>query len=117
MKYITDLDKVINRAVKARENKEAVSLAYIGNIVDLWERIVERDIFIELGSDQTSLHNPWSGGYYPNTISFEEANKLLVNDVEKFKIEVRKTLVKHTNAINKLSSKGMMFLIMEMPFY
>ena len=105
----TDLDKVINRAVKARENKEAVSLAYIGNIVDLWERIVERDIFIELGSDQTSLHNPWSGGYYPNTISFEEANKLLVNDVEKFKIEVRKTLVKHTNAINKLSSKGMMF--------
>tara|TARA_B100000900_G_C20599916_1_gene725043 strand:+ start:80 stop:2083 length:2004 start_codon:yes stop_codon:yes gene_type:complete len=104
-----DLDKVIDRAVKARSINEAVSLAYIGNIVDLWERIVERDIFIEIGSDQTSLHNPWSGGYYPNTISFDEANRLLVDDVEKFKIEVKKTLVKHTNAINKLSAKGMMF--------
>ncbi len=104
-----DLDKLLDRAVRARENKEAVSIAYEGNIVDLWERIVERNIHIEIGSDQTSLHNPWAGGYYPVGMSYEVANKMISNNPEKFRKEVQKTLVRHTNAINRLSKRGMYF--------
>ena len=104
-----DLDKLIERALIAREKKEAISIAYDGNIVDLWERLVKKNINIDLGSDQTSLHNPWSGGYYPVGISFEEANKMMSNDPIKFKKEVQKTLIRHTNAINILAEKGMYF--------
>jgi len=104
-----DLDKLIDRAIQARENKEAVSIAYDGNIVDLWERLVERNIDIELGSDQTSLHNPWAGGYYPVGVSFEDANNMMTNNPEQFKKEVQRTLVRHTNAINTLTERGMYF--------
>jgi urocanate hydratase len=104
-----NVDEVIDRAVSTREKKEAVSIAYDGNIVDLWERLVERNIDIELGSDQTSLHNPWAGGYYPVGVSFEDANNMMVSNPEQFKKEVQKTLVRHTNAINTLSKRGMYF--------
>ncbi|MAR40155.1 MAG: urocanate hydratase [Flavobacteriales bacterium] len=104
-----DLDNLIDRALQAKENKEAVSIAYNGNIVDLWEKIVERKVKVELGSDQTSLHNPWAGGYYPVGMSFEDSNNMMVNNPKQFKKEVQKTLVRHTNAINTLSERGMYF--------
>jgi len=104
-----DLDILLDRAIEARNKQEAVSIAYNGNIVKLWEKIVERDIYIELGSDQTSLHNPWSGGYYPVGLSYEEANIMMVNDPAQFRKEVQKSLIRHTNAINKLTSNGMYF--------
>ncbi len=104
-----DLDQLIDRALQAKENKEAVSIAYDGNIVDLWEKLVERNVKVELGSDQTSLHNPWAGGYYPAGISFEDANNMMANNPQQFKKEVQKTLVRHTNAINTLSERGMYF--------
>lgn len=104
-----DLDKLIARIEKARTQKEAVSLAYQGNIVDLWEKFAKDNIKIELGSDQTSLHNPWAGGYYPAGISFEEANKMMAEQPEQFKKEVQKTLVRHATAINKLTANGMYF--------
>ena len=105
----SDLDELLDRATAARDNKEVVSLAYDGNIVDLWERIVERNIHIEIGSDQTSLHNPWAGGYYPVSMSFKEANEMIANNPEEFKKEIQKTLVRHTNAINTLTERGMYF--------
>jgi urocanate hydratase len=104
-----DLDELLDRAIEARIKKEAVSIAYDGNIVDLWERVVDRNIYIEIGSDQTSLHNPWAGGYYPVGMSYEAANEMMVNSPEQFKKEVQKTLVRHTNAINTLSKRGMYF--------
>jgi urocanate hydratase len=104
-----DLDELLDRAVTARTNKEAVSIAYDGNIVDLWERVVERNIHIEIGSDQTSLHNPWAGGYYPVGMSYDAANEMMVNNPKKFKKEVQKTLIRHTNAINTLTERGMYF--------
>lgn len=104
-----NLDKLIERIEKARVAKEAVSLAYQGNVVDLWEKLVEKNVKIELGSDQTSLHNPWAGGYYPVGISFEDANKMMSENPEQFKKEVQKTLVRHAAAINKLSERGMYF--------
>jgi len=104
-----DLDKLLNRAITARKNKEAVSIAYDGNIVDLWEKVVELNIHIEIGSDQTSLHNPWAGGYYPAGISYDDANEMMAENPEKFKKEVQKTLIRHTNAINTLSNRGMYF--------
>ena len=104
-----DLDELLDRAITARDNKEAISIAYDGNIVDLWEKIVERNIYIEIGSDQTSLHNPWAGGYYPVGLSYEQANKMMANNPEKFRKEVQKTLVRHTNAINTLTERGMYF--------
>ena len=105
----TNLDELLDRAIIAREQKEAVSLAYDGNIVELWERIVERNIHIEIGSDQTSLHNPWAGGYYPIGMSYETANEMMIKNPEQFKKEVQKTLIRHTNAINTLTAKGMYF--------
>jgi urocanate hydratase len=104
-----DLDQLIERIEKARTNKEAVSLAYQGNIVDLWERFAERNIKIELGSDQTSLHNPWAGGYYPAGYSFEESNKMMAEKPEEFKKAVHQSLIRQVNAINKLAAKGMYF--------
>jgi urocanate hydratase len=105
----SDLDKLIARIETARNKKEAVSLAYQGNIVDLWEKFADKNVKVELGSDQTSLHNPYSGGYYPAGISFEDANKLLSEDPAQFKIEVQKSLVRQVNAINKLTERGMYF--------
>jgi len=105
----TDLDELRIRLEKARKNKEAVSIAYKGNIVELWEKFADKNIKIELGSDQTSLHNPWSGGYYPVGLSFEEANKMMVDDPDRFKLEVQKSLIRQVNAINRLTKNGMYF--------
>ncbi|MCF8228487.1 MAG: urocanate hydratase [Bacteroidales bacterium] len=105
----TDLDDLLARIEEAREKKEAVSLAYQGNIVDLWEKFVKEGTKIELGSDQTSLHNPWAGGYYPAGISFEESNTMMAKDPERFKKEVQKSLVRQVNAINSMSKQGMYF--------
>ena len=104
-----NLDELLDRAIEARAYKEAVSIAYDGNIVDLWERVVERNIHIEIGSDQTSLHNPWAGGYYPVGMTYEAANDMMANNPEQFKKEVQKTLIRHTNAVNTLSERGMYF--------
>ena len=105
----TELDPLIDRALEAREKKEAVALAYQGNIVDLWERLAKRGVDVDLGSDQTSLHNPWAGGYYPAGFTFEESNEMMANDPDKFKREVQKSLRRQVAAINKLTEKGMYF--------
>ena len=105
----TDLDALIDRALAAREKKVAVSLAYQGNVVDLWERLVKRGVDVDLGSDQTSLHNPWAGGYYHVGFSYEESNEMMATQPDKFKREVQKTLRRHVAAINKLTEKGMYF--------
>ncbi len=104
-----DLDMIIPRIRKAKAGKEAVSIAYQGNIVDLWEALVENEVDVELGSDQTSLHNPWAGGYYPVGVSFEEANHMMASEPEKFKEKVKQSLVRHVNAINTLTQRGMYF--------
>jgi len=104
-----DLDTLIERTLLARDNKEAVSLAFQGNIVDLWEGFVEKNIDIELGSDQTSLHNPWAGGYYPAGLSFEESNSLMVEDPGQFQAKVKESLCRQVEAINTLSRRGMYF--------
>ena len=106
---IEDLDELVERVRKAKEEKEVVSIAYQGNVVDVWEKFDEEDIYIDLGSDQTSLHNPWAGGYYPVGYSFEESNEMMANDPEHFKEEVQKTLVRHVNAINKHTARGTYF--------
>ena len=105
----SDLDKLIVRIENARAKKEPVSLAYQGNIVDLWEKFAEKNVKVELGTDQTSLHNPYAGGYYPVGISFEDAKKMMSEDPAQFKIEVQKSLVRQVNAINKLTGRGMYF--------
>ncbi len=104
-----DLDALIPRIKTAQANKEAVSLAYQGNVVDLWERLVKENMPVDIGSDQTSLHNPWAGGYYPAGLSLEESNAMMASDPDKFKQEVQKTLVRHANAVNTLHAKGMYF--------
>ncbi|MFN8673652.1 MAG: urocanate hydratase [Candidatus Sericytochromatia bacterium] len=104
-----NLDELSKRVKIAIENKEAISIAYHGNIVDLWDKLEQENITPDLGSDQTSLHNPWAGGYYPVGMSFEEANKLMVENPEEFKNQIKKTLVKHIEIINKMSKKGMYF--------
>ena len=103
------LDELIPRIKTATQNKEAVSIAYQGNVVDLWERLVKENIKVDIGTDQTSLHNPWAGGYYPAGFSLEESNKMMAEQPEQFKKEVQKTLVRHANAINALHEKGMYF--------
>jgi urocanate hydratase len=105
----TDLDALLARILKAKEQKEAISLAYQGNIVDLWEKLVEKNIKVDLGSDQTSLHNPWSGGYYPAGLTLEESNGMMVQNPDQFKKEVRASLVRQVNAIQKMTAKGMYF--------
>jgi len=106
---LEDVDQVIDTALAYSEKKEAHSIAYLGNIVDLWEKVVERDVFIHLGSDQTSLHNPWAGGYYPVGLSYEESNKMMAENPEEFKKYVQESLKRQIAAINKLSAKGMYF--------
>ena len=106
---IEDLSQLCQRVKRAKEAKERVSIAYVGNIVDVWERFYAEDIQVEIGSDQTSLHNPWSGGYYPVGITFEEANRLIREDPEKFKAEVQSTLVRHVKAVNQHVEQGTYF--------
>ena len=106
---IDDKKNLVDRVKTAKKNKEIVSIAYHGNIVDVWEIFYENDISIDIGSDQTSLHNPWSGGYYPVGYSFEEANKLIYENPNKFKNEVKSTLRKHVDIINKHVKKGTYF--------
>ncbi|MBT1701860.1 urocanate hydratase [Fulvivirgaceae bacterium PWU20] len=105
----TSLDSLCERVKKAAKQKETVSIAYAGNVVDVWERFYEEDITIHLGSDQTSLHNPWSGGYYPAELSFEEANEMMATDPEQFKSLVQASLRKHIDAINKHTIRGTYF--------
>jgi urocanate hydratase len=104
-----DLDQLIARIEKARKAKEAVSLAYQGNVVDLWEKFAEKKVKIELGSDQTSLHNPWAGGYYPAGFSYEASNKMMAEEPERFRKEVQKSLIRQVAAINTLAKQGMYF--------
>ena len=106
---IEDLDSLANRVKKAKKNKEIVSIAFQGNIVEVWEKFLEEDIYVDLGSDQTSLHNPWAGGYYPIGLSFEESNELMVNNPKKFKVKIKETLRRHADAINKHTSRGTYF--------
>lgn len=106
---VENIDELVPRVKKALENKEVVSIAYLGNVVDVWERFDQENLHIDLGSDQTSLHNPWAGGYYPTGYTFEESNELMANDPEKFKAEVQKTLRRHATAINKHTAKGTYF--------
>ena len=106
---INDPKKLVKRVQVAQKNKEVVSIAYHGNIVEVWESFYENDIKVDIGSDQTSLHNPWSGGYYPLGYSFEEANKLIHENPRKFKSEVKSTLKKHVEIINKHVKNGTYF--------
>jgi urocanate hydratase len=106
---ITDLDILVSRIQLAKEQQEVVSLAYLGNIVDVWEKLDEENIYVDLGSDQTSLHNPWAGGYYPSDLSFDQANKMLAENPTVFKKKVQETLKRHANAINKHTAKGTYF--------
>ncbi len=106
---LIDLDKLVTRVRLAKENKETVSLAYLGNIVDVWEKFDVEDIHIDLGSDQTSLHNPWAGGYYPCDMSFEEANNMMAENPVLFKEKVQETIRRHARAINNHTAKGTYF--------
>jgi len=105
----SDLGKLIERVQRAREKNEVVSLAYHGNIVDVWERFADENIFVDLGSDQTSLHNPWSGGYYPAGLSFEESNSMMSADPDNFKERVRESLRRQITAINRHTARGTYF--------
>ncbi len=105
----TDLDKLVERVNLAKSNSEAVSLAYHGNVVEVWEKFDDENIFIHLGSDQTSLHNPWAGGYYPAGLGFDEANEMMVADPIGFREEVRKSLKRHVDAINRHTARGTYF--------
>ncbi len=105
----TDLDKLMERIKVARAKKEAVALAYQGNIVDLWEKLDESNIPVELGSDQTSLHNPWAGGYYPAGLTLEESNRMMADDPVEFKKRVEASLRRQVAAINRMAAKGMYF--------
>lgn len=104
-----DLGKLIERMLTARQNKEAVSLAYRGNVVDLWEKLADENIPVDLGTDQTSLHNPFAGGYYPAGLSLDESNQLMAENPSLFQEKVRESLCRQVNAINRLSEKGMYF--------
>eukprot|EP01132_Coremiostelium_polycephalum_P010150 gene10150-12454_t len=109
MEKYSDIDQLLQRVKVAVEEKKPLSIAYHGNVVTLWEKLVESDIHVHLGSDQTSLHNPFNGGYYPVQISFEESNRLMVEDPAKFKQLVEESLRRHTAAVNKLCDRGMKF--------
>ncbi|WP_299711124.1 urocanate hydratase [uncultured Tenacibaculum sp.] len=105
----SNLDELVERVQKAKENKEVVSIAYLGNVVEVWEKFDEANIHIDLGSDQTSLHNPWAGGYYPTGLTFEEANQMMANQPEEFKEKVQESLRRHAAAVNKHTAKGTYF--------
>ncbi len=104
-----DADTAIDLALKYRKEKKARSIAYLGNIVDLWERLAERDIHVDLGSDQTSLHNPWAGGYYPVGLSYDDSNEMMAHQPGAFKKRVQESLRRHVAAVNTLCSRGMYF--------
>ena len=107
---ISDLDQCIARIKLARAEKKPLAIGYLGNVVDLWERLAEEDeLLVELGSDQTSLHNPWMGGYYPVQLSFEEARTMMHDDPKHFKELVQESLRRQVAAINKLTKRGMHF--------
>lgn len=106
---IDDMDVLVNRVKTAQNNEEIVSIAYIGNVVDVWERFAEVSIFIQLGSDQTSLHNPWAGGYYPAGLSYEESNTMMRENPELFKEKVQESLRRHIAAINQHTARGTYF--------
>ena len=103
------LDELVARVTGAVAAKEVVSLAYVGNVVDLWERLAEENIAVDLGSDQTSLHNPWAGGYYPVGYSYEESNRMMAEEPERFRSAVQESLRRQVAAINKLTARGMYF--------
>ena len=104
-----NLDELIQRIRKATEGRETVSLAYVGNIVDLWERLADEGIKVDIGSDQTSLHNPWAGGYYPVGYSLEESQRMMAEEPERFKEAVQASLRRQIAAINRLNDRGMYF--------
>lgn len=106
---ISDLDELVTRVRKAKEDKETVSIAYDGNVVEVWEKFDQENLHINLGSDQTSLHNPWAGGYYPVGLSFEESNRMMAEDPEQFKLKVEESLRRQVAAINKHTAKGTYF--------
>jgi len=106
---VTSTDELVKRVTSAKANKEVVSIAYLGNVVDVWECFDKENIKIDLGSDQTSLHNPWAGGYYPVGISFEEANEMMAKNPELFKEKVQESLRRQADAINKHTAKGTYF--------
>jgi urocanate hydratase len=106
---IDNIEDLVPRVKRALVDKEVVSIAYLGNVVDIWERFDLENVHIDLGSDQTSLHNPWAGGYYPVGISFENANEMMANTPELFKEKVQESLRRHANTINKHNSKGTYF--------
>ena len=106
---ITDTKALVTRVKKAQARKEVVSIAYQGNVVDVWEAFDSNNLQIDIGSDQTSLHNPWAGGYYPMDYSFEEANQMMANDVERFRESVKTTLKRHAASINAHTARGTYF--------
>ena len=106
---IDDLDTLCKRVILAKKNNEVVSIAYQGNIVDIWEKFEKENIYIDLGSDQSSLHNPWAGGYYPIGLNFEQANEMMVKDPVKFKEQIQETLRRHAASINKHTAQGTYF--------
>ena len=103
------LDELIPRIRKAVADKETVSLAYVGNVVDLWERLADEGVKVDLGSDQTSLHNPWAGGYYPVGLSYEESNRMMAEEPQRFREHVQESLRRQVAAINRLAAEGMYF--------
>ena len=105
----SDLNSLVKRVRKATAEKKAISIAYEGNVVDVWEKFADENIYVDLGSDQTSLHNPWSGGYYPAGLSFEESNRMITENPEKFKDAVRKSLRRQVEAINRHTARGTYF--------
>jgi urocanate hydratase len=106
---IEDMDKLIIRVKMAREKNEVVSIAYHGNIVELWEKFADEDIRVDIGTDQTSLHNPWAGGYYPAGLGFEASNRMMSADPDKFKVLVKRSLVRQVDAINRHNARGTYF--------
>jgi urocanate hydratase len=106
---ITEADELANRVISAKKQKEVVSIAYLGNVVDVWEKFDQKNIFVDLGSDQTSLHNPWAGGYYPAGLSYEESNQMMAINPDEFKQYVQHSLRRQTDAINKHAAKGTYF--------
>jgi len=106
---ISDLDVLASRVKQAKENKEIVSIAYQGNIVDVWEKFAKENIYVDLGSDQTSLHNPWAGGYYPVDMTYEESNEMMAKQPDLFKEKIQATLRRHAEAVNKHTARGTYF--------
>ncbi|MGM0944269.1 MAG: urocanate hydratase [Bacteroidota bacterium] len=106
---IEEMDELVERIKNAKKYNEIVSIAFLGNVVDVWERFEQEDIFVELGSDQTSLHNPWAGGYYPAGLSFEESNRLMAENPEAFKAKVQESLCRQAAAINRHAARGTYF--------